>query len=285
MIKNTVLAGTFYPKEETTLTKMLDKFFSNKEGNISLPKEKKLFAIIAPHAGYNFSGATAAQIYQVVRHYDFKNAVIIAPSHYSSSCDFFLGKYTGYETPLGVIQTNSNMIEKLKSKKGFYFDQSVDMREHSLEIHLPFLKYINPEMKILPIIFVKQNFNNAKVLSDYLIDILDEETLLIISSDLSHFYKAKIAEEMDKRLIDHIQNFDIEGLQEDLTNKKVEACGFGGILTLLHLIKNYQNNPNNNGNVTSIEIDNINYTHSGLTSGDIKQVVGYLSCGFYKSSE
>ncbi|MCL2064135.1 MAG: AmmeMemoRadiSam system protein B [Candidatus Cloacimonetes bacterium] len=272
MIKKTVIAGTFYPKEKLSLTKMLDNFFSNTVKNTADFNPKKLFAIIAPHAGYYFSGQTAANIYHVVKQYDFKNAVIIAPSHYNASNDFFIGKYDEYETPLGEIKTNQQMINKLQSKKGFFFDQSVDLREHSLEIHLPFLKYIKPHIQILPIIFVRQNFINAKILSEYLSDFINEDTLFIISTDLSHFYKSTVAEKMDKKLIGHIKNFNIEKLEDDFSNKKIEACGFGGILTLLHLIKN----------LDSVEIGNIQYTHSGHASNDFKQVVGYFSCGFYK---
>ena len=272
MVKKTVIAGTFYPKEAPALTKMLDKFFRKAEEKIYEPKEKKLFAIIAPHAGYVFSGQIAANIYNVVKQYQFKNAVIIAPSHYSNCCDFFIGKYDTYETPIGEIKTNKNMISKLMSKKGFAFDQSVDLREHSLEIHFPFLRYIHPEIKVVPIIFVKQGAVNAKILSDYLKDILDDDTLLIISTDLSHFHKAAIAETKDKVLIECVRKFDPEALQENLSSKKAEACGYGGLLTLLHLINTYE----------GVEIDNIQYTHSGYVSQDFKQVVGYLSCGFYK---
>ena len=272
MVKKTVLAGTFYPKEKPALTKMLDKFFLKASEIQYEENEKKLFAIIAPHAGYVFSGQIAAHIYNVVRKHKFKNAIIIAPSHYSNCCEYFIGKYDTYETPIGDVKTNKTMIGKLQNKKGFAFDQSVDLREHSLEIHFPFLRYIDPELRVVPIIFVKQNNTNAKLLAEHIKDLLDDDTLLIISTDLSHFHKSTIAETKDGLLIENLKNIDTEGFLENLSAKKIEACGYGGLLTLLHTLKNYE----------TAEIGNIQYTHSGYTSNDFKQVVGYLSCAFYR---
>jgi len=271
MIKQSIVAGTFYPKEKAALVKVLGDFFEKAKGTNHLHEHKRLFAIVVPHAGYVFSGQTAADIYSIAMKYDYKNAVIVTPSHYSNNIDFFVGKYDAYETPLGITYTNKEMVNKLLSKKGFYFDQMVDLREHSLDVHIPFLQYINPMLQILPIIFVKQNISNAKLLSGILKEFLNNETLLIISTDLSHFHKSTVAEEKDKLLIENIRNFDLEALLENLAQNKIEACGIGGIMTLLHLLKSYE----------SVEIGNIKYTHSGYTSKDFKQVVGYFSCGFY----
>ena len=272
MIKKPIIEGTFYPKEKQRLVKMLDEFFQKAEENKFEVKAKKLFAIIAPHAGYVFSGQTAVNIYQMVKKYEYKTAIIVAPSHYSTVCEFFVGNYEAIETPFGLMQTNQEMIKKLLSKKDFCFDPSVDLREHSLDIHLPILHYIDPDIKVVPILFVKQSNANAKILCDYLKDLINDDTLLIISTDLSHYYKSTVAKQKDSLLIENIKNFDLESLKVNLSKRKVEACGFGGILTLLELLKSYDN----------VEIDHLSYTHSGMTTNDHKQVVGYLSCGFYK---
>jgi len=268
MIKRPVVAGSFYPDEKSALTELL--------GNLVKAPEKvnknKPYAIISPHAGYEYSGKTAGSIYGIVKQFKYKNAIIIAPSHYNNSCDFFIGNYGSYQTPMGDLKTNQEIIQKLIAKPGFNFNTSIDSKEHSLETQLPFLHYINPDLRITPIIFVRQNLLNAKRLADYLQEFLNDETLLVVSTDLSHFHDSNEAEMMDNKLIELVKNNDTDSLYVEIMNKKIEACGFGGILTLM-----FANRAQNN-----VMIDNITYTHSGKITNDNTRVVGYFSCGFYR---
>jgi len=268
MIKKPVVAGSFYPNEKSALANLINTLVKTPD-----KVNKKPFAIISPHAGFDYSGKIAGYIYGVVKHYKYKNAIIIAPSHYSNSCDFFIGNYSAYHTPIGDLKTNQETILKLIAKPGFNFNTNIDSKEHSLETQLPFLKYTQPDIKITPIIFVRQTLLNAKRLAAYLQEYLDNETLLVISTDLSHFHNSKEAEVMDNRLIGHIKNTDIDALHVEIANKQIEACGFGGLLTLMFI----------NRNMTNVKIDYINYTHSGNITGDKTKVVGYFSCGFYRT--
>jgi hypothetical protein len=169
------------------------------------------------------------------------------------------------------MKTNKEKVTQLLSKQGFHFDERVDTREHSLEVQLPFLYYINPDIKLIPIIFCKQNLENAKILSKNIQEIIDDDTLLIISTDLSHFHNASRAEVIDNNLIELFTKNDINGLYDSLANRRCEACGFGGLLTLMYLIQSMSN----------VCIDHLYYTHSGKVSGDNSGVVGYFSCGVY----
>jgi AmmeMemoRadiSam system protein B len=268
MIKKSVVAGSFYPDDKNSLNSLLNNF-------VKAPKEinhNKMYAMISPHAGFVYSGQTAGSIYGVAKKYNFKNAIIVAPSHYNNSCDFFVGNYDYYQTPLGNLRTNKEIIQKLIAKPGFSFMTSIDAKEHSLETQLPFLYYINPDIKIVPIIFVRQNLLNAKRLADYLLEYITDDTLLVISTDLSHFHNATRAQEMDKALIDFVQNNDSDGLYVSISNKIVEACGFGGILSLLIINRTLKN----------IQMDCLTYSHSGFTTDDHNSVVGYMSCGFFR---
>jgi AmmeMemoRadiSam system protein B len=269
MIKKTVVAGSFYPNDKNDLLNMLDTL-------VKVPvkvNEKKLFAIVSPHAGYDYSGQTAGAIYGVAKQYQYKNAIIIAPSHYNNSCDFFIGNYDFYQTPLGNLRTNKENIQKLIAKPGFSFMTSIDAKEHSLETQLPFLYYLNPEIKITPIIFVRQNLMNAKRLADYLLEFMDDETLLVISTDLSHFHDCKKAELIDNQLISYVKANDTDSLYVNIANKVIEACGYAGIMTLMFI----------NRNISNVTIDNLTYSQSGKVTGDNDRVVGYFSCGYYKS--
>jgi AmmeMemoRadiSam system protein B len=147
--------------------------------------------------------------------------------------------------------------------------KEIEENEHSLEVQLPFIKYLFPEAKIVPIVFCHQDLANAKLLSEYLKNIFDENTLLVISTDLSHFYNSSTAELKDNSLINLVKNKNLPMLELALKNDSIEACGFAGILTLLHLLPD------------KATIENITYTHSGNINGDQKRVVGYFSCGAY----
>jgi hypothetical protein len=273
MIKKTVVAGSFYPDDPNILQQMLQGFFTQAEkDSVAPPPDKKLYTIISPHAGYIYSGQSAAYIYMVASHYSYTKAVIISPSHRCQHLDFFVGDYEAYETPLGAIKTCRDSINHLLSKPDCRFDDFVDTREHSLEVQLPFLKFIFPEILIVPIIFCRQSIDNAAKLMSYIHEILDPQTLIVISTDLSHFHDALTAEKIDSLLIDSLKKNEYISLNDHLIKRKCEACGFGGILTAMMLSEKFP----------ATQMDCFRYTHSGMACGDNKSVVGYLSCGYFK---
>lgn len=269
MIKKASVEGNFYPKDKLDLGKTLDEVFRKSK----LPEEPKgkPFAILVPHAGYIYSGETAAVAFKSLEGYHYEKAIIIAPLHrVSGDFPFFVGDYEAYETPLGLLKTDRDNIVYLLQKPGFGFHNGVDRTEHSLEVQLPFLKYLLPDIAITPILFVHQTLANADTLSDCLSDIMTESTLLVISSDLSHFHDSKTAENMDLKLIDLLVSNKSTVFYDSIIQGHIEACGFGGILTAMSYIKKYRNG----------EAFNITYTHSGFITRDFDRVVGYLSCAF-----
>jgi len=269
MIKKNTVAGGFYPQDTQELHTQLANYFNNTKPT---QQAKRLFALIAPHAGYMYSGQTAANIYAIAKNHKYQTAIVIAPSHHYNHIDYFIGDYSEFQTPLGNLQVNTELTKKLLEHPEFRSDKGIDAREHSLEVQLPFLYYINPEIKLVPIIFANQTIENAKKLAEYLSTIYNEDTLIVISTDLSHFHSASTAEHKDGLLIENIIDFDIDGLYRNLANRSCEACGFGGILTLLYMVREMQ----------GVQVADVSYTHSGQVTQDNHRVVGYLSCGFYK---
>lgn len=141
-----------------------------------------------------------------------------------------------------------------------------------MEVQLPFLQTVLDDFTILPIVMGDQSQKYINELSKKISEIYDDKTLVIASSDLSHFYTRMQASVLDNRVVDKINNFDIDGFQNDIEFRKSEACGAGGIITMLNSAKKM------NYNKSKV----INYTDSGNVTGDTREVVGYLSAVVYR---
>ena len=272
MNRNPVVAGSFYPGDSSILKNMINDYLQKA---IIKDDQRDVLGVISPHAGYVYSGQCAAFSFNALKKKDFDLAVIIAPSHRFADFDFSLGDYDEYLTPLGGVKVAKDIVKELKDKYNMGTSYYANNVEHSLEVQLPFLQQIKPEAKIVPIIMGEQNPDNSKrlaeILAEYFKDRMDK-TVFIISSDLSHYYNSEIATEMDTKIADNLENLNINKMEEDMQLGKIEACGMGGILTLMYLAKelNYSNSKI------------LDYRNSGKVSGDYKQVVGYLSNCVYK---
>jgi len=272
MIREPVVAGTFYSENPTVLKKQISTYLSNVRIK---DKYGDIMGIISPHAGYVCSGQCAAFGFKALAQREFDLAVIIAPSHKVGGFKFSVGKYEAYKIPLGNVKVDLEEVEYFLTKSDFSFIHSAHSYEHSLEVQLPFLYTIKPEVKIVPIIFGNQSGENSEILANTLAERYKdkmEKTVFIASSDLSHYHDSIRAQEMDRKFADFVQKNQIDKLIEHINYRDVEACGFGGILTLLQLSKKL-----NYG-----KIENLEYTHSGNVTYDYSQVVGYLSTAIYR---
>ena len=268
-----VVAGSFYPGSANELRSMVEKYLDN--AKFSMPEYSDLLGVISPHAGYMFSGQCAAYSFQAIRQKDFDLAVVIAPSHQSGDFYYSVGDYDACQTPLGEIEVDRELAKKLLSDSKFVFYPYAHSREHSLEVQLPFLQVIKPETKILPILIGYQYDQSSLYLSQKLVELFRDrldKTVFVISSDLSHYHDHTKAETMDKQLAEAIERLDLDVVYELIKEKKSEACGFGGILTMINLslLLEYK------------KVKTLKYTHSGETGGDYSHVVGYLSTLFYR---
>jgi MEMO1 family protein len=272
MKRDPIVAGSFYPGSSSILRNDIEQYLSNIEDS---PTQENILGIVVPHAGYIYSAQCAAYGFKAIQKKNFDTAVIIAPSHRYSHFQFSVGNFESYLTPLGTVEVDQHIAEQLMQYDEFQFFSAAHHSEHSLEVQLPFLQVIKPETKIVPILIGDQSFENSKRLAEILLqefgDVLDQ-TAFIVSTDLSHYYESSIAQEMDSIFYTNLKNLDIEMLELELENHMCEACGTGGVLTLMHLAKklNYNNSKL------------LNYTHSGKISGDDSQVVGYLSVLIHK---
>ena len=272
MIRRPVVAGGFYPGTQNVLEQQVREFLENVEKENEF---EDILGIISPHAGYVYSGQCAAYGFKAIQQRDFKTAVIIAPSHRFGDFKYSVGDFEEYMTPLGKIEVNRKLTKQLLDYDELDFFPFAHNSEHSLEVQLPFLQIINSQAQIVPILLGNQSVENSRNLAKILVKIFSDKlatTVFIVSSDLSHYYDGNTALNMDLELASQIETMQIEKVEKLFSEHRAEACGFGGILTLLYLAKDLH----------YTHVKNLKYTHSGEVSGDSKQVVGYLTSIVYK---
>ncbi|MBU0983277.1 MAG: AmmeMemoRadiSam system protein B [candidate division Zixibacteria bacterium] len=270
-IRKAAVAGTFYPANPAELTRTIAGFFSEVE---KVPLAGKPVGIIAPHAGYPYSGKTAAKAFKLLEGEDYDTVVIISPSHtvFFQGCSVFDG--IGYETPLGVVDIDQDMAKRLANiGPAVYFSKMGhavgNVRgEHALEVQLPFLQICLGKFKLVPIVMGDQDENSIRALGEALAAVLkDTNTLMVASTDLSHFHPEKRARKLDFAVQEAIEKFDEDMLLETIEDGRGEACGAGPVAAIMLAAKR----------MGAREVRFLDYTTSGATTGDFSEVVGYLS--------
>jgi hypothetical protein len=264
------VAGYFYPSNPDKLKKDIRLLL-----DITKPEQKfeKIFGIVSPHAGYIYSGKTAAHAYNLLVGKTYKRVIIISPSHteYFHGVSLFEGD--AYETPLGFLNVDKEFREKLVTDNGIIFKgYEGHGREHALEVQLPFLQSVLNEFKIVPIVMGDQAKRIVNTLAVKLAEVSDDETLIVASSDMSHFYNKSQADRLDSIVEKRVCDFDFDTLQADLETHTCEACGGGPIVALMKAasLKNVKHSMV------------LHRSDSGDVTGDNSEVVGYLSAVFYR---
>ncbi len=268
-IRQPQVAGMFYPSDPKELQAQINGFLKEIDTEDYF---NHVAGIVSPHAGYIYSGKTAAYAFKTLQDKKYSNVIVISPSHR----EYFHGVsvYSGdaYKTPLGEVNINKELRKKIISLSDLVFDGIEGHKtEHALEVQLPFLQMVLPEFNLIPLVIGDQRKENIYKLADILAKVIDDQTLLVASSDLSHFYSKSQARIIDSRVVQHINEFNFDELQNDLEGKRCEACGGGGIVALLRSLKM--------NNFTNSKV--VAHSDSGDITGDDSEVVGYLSAVVY----
>lgn len=281
MIKEKVrfpaVAGLFYPDVPSILNAEIEKMFERVRdiiGDKEINGEIK--AIIAPHAGYMYSGQTAAIAYSFVRGKDYDTVVVVSPSHreYFDAISIYYGK--SYKTPLGEIEIDFEIAEKIVGMGNglIEFSSHGHKTEHAVEVHLPFLQKALNHFKLVPIVMGDQKADYCFRLGDILGEVLSgRNVLLVASTDLSHYYPYEVAIKFDKIVINDVANFDEEKLMSDLEQQICEACGGGPTVAVMRAAKK----------LGADKSEVLYYCNSGDVTGDKTGVVGYLSAVLFKA--
>lgn len=268
-IRPAAVAGYFYPDDPIELTTLINKYLAQAVSEIF---PEKIFGIISPHAGYQYSGLTAAYAYNLLRDKFIENVIIISPSHR----EYFPGSciYNGeaYATPLGTVKVNKEMAHLIMDgSKNIFFGENGHKLEHALEVQIPFLQSVLNDFSIIPIVIGDQSKIFVDELAENLAKVVDEKNIIVASSDMSHFHSSLEANRLDSVVEEKINQLDYDGLQTALDKKQCEACGGGAIVSLM---KAAAQKECNNSYV-------LHRSDSGDETGDKSEVVGYLSAIIY----
>ncbi len=275
-----VVAGSFYPENPDALKSQLGSLFRNAS---DVKTTNDVLAIIAPHAGYIFSGKVAASAYnQIDPNKEYENIFIIASSHRVLFNGASIYNQGDYITPFGKVKVNREFANKLISENEvFVFNPEAHSEEHSLEVQLPFLQYkMKKDFQVIPIVTGTQTLDEIMEIAKALKPYFNEKNLFIISSDFSHYPNYNDAILVDKRTGDAILKNSVskvidvinENASANVENLVTSLCGWPAVLTLLNITQNDR----------SIQVIPVDYQNSGDALGDKSRVVGYHAIVFVK---
>lgn len=267
LIRDPVVAGQFYPSNPNKLKGLVKDFLK------SDIQKKSVKAIISPHAGYIYSGSVAGLVYSSVNIPD--NIVLLGPNHTGIGRFFSIMNEGIWLTPIGDIPVNSNLANLIiKSNNSIEIDYLAHLREHSLEVQLPFLKEINPNVSIVPISIMNTKYEKLKEVGTSIgkaIKEYDKEVLIVISSDMSHYVSHNWAVDNDKRAIERIEELDSEGLYNVCIDLDITMCGLSPAVVGIEASRIL--------GATKGQL--IKYSTSGEVTGDYDYVVGYAGILIY----
>ena len=277
-VRRPAVAGSFYPAEPQALMAAVDGYLN------AVPKaaaSEPLVALIAPHAGYPFSGPVAGYSFSQLKGRNVTRVVVIAPSHYEAFP--FVAAYDGdsYRTPLGDVPVDKEFIRKLAkatpvvqiSRRGH--DMGPRGGEHALEVELPFLQRALGKFLLVPLVMGDRDFDQERALGLALAQLIQgPETIIIASSDLSHYHSHQEASRMDGKMLQALEHWDYRALSGNFRTGVWEACGGGPIIATMIAAEKMGAN----------RAELLKYATSGDTSGDKGRVVGYAAVAFTRSA-
>ena len=281
-VRPSPIAGTWYPGTPDELRETVDGFLAQAE---YIPTQDALLALISPHAGYPYSGQTAAYAYRQLtgRHYDL--VVVLGPSHYDDFGPFAVSAKKYYATPLGALELDQEFIAALGAHVPLA--SVAQDKEHSLEIQLPFLQRVLGEFKLVPLmlslpfyILGEDALAPCQQLADALADLAKSRRVLFVaSSDLSHLSNYQAVKEFDAHTEELTGSYDIPALVRYMwQGRECRACGDAPIITTLLAAQT----------LGADRVQVFHRTNSGDVTGErehAQYVVGYMAAGVYKSDK
>src|SRR5438132_998533 len=271
MVRRAAVAGSWYPGTAAALAAAVDRHLSATTRDVA----GDLVALIAPHAGLMYSGPVAAHAYRLLHGRAFDVAVLVGPSHFVAF-DGVSVSTDDFETPLGAAVVDGECAAALVGAGSVVRTYPLaHAREHSLEMQLPFLRHLAPDVPIVPLVMGHQTASTAEALGDALTRVLrGRRALIVASTDLSHYHDAVTAAALDRIVIDCVARFDADALQAALEARPDHACGGGPAVAVMRAARA----------LGASDAVVLQYADSGDVSGDKSAVVGYLAAAFGRFS-
>lgn len=272
----TYSAGSYFPSDKTHLKEIVLKHINSHVKDPTI--EQNIYGIIAPHAGYEYSGTVAGIAYKQLYGLESKTAIIIANSHSHPINGIAIFAKGTFETPLGVVPIDEELSKHLLKKFPFIkFNFLAFDREHPIDNQIPFLQLSIKKLKIVPLLIGNITKDERDELADFLSDLISKEPdsyLIVASTDMSHYFNYNKAIAIDTNTIKKLNYLDVEGLEHCISRKDCELCGFDAVSIILHITKKIKGN-----------IKFLKYLNSGDTIGDKNSVVGYSAYAFTYSKD
>ncbi len=258
-MRDPAVSGQFYPRSKNDLNRQISRCF---EG---VPQvEKEVLGAVVPHAGYIYSGNTAAYVYSALPRAD--TFVLLGPNHTGYGSPVAVSRET-WRTPLGEAKSDLEFIRALPGKI-IDLDESAHRYEHSIEVQLPFLQHRFGDFNVVPICMGMQDEETALDVGNEISEAVNKtnkKTVIIASSDFTHYRPDKVARENDAYFINAILDLDIPGFYRRLFERDASVCGYGPIAAMMAAVKN----------MGARKATLLKYSTSGDTTGDLSAVVGY----------
>ena len=276
-VRQAGVAGSFYPADPRELSAMIDDLMAH--ASPPLIKDP-ILAVVAPHAGYQYSGPVAAYTYAELKGRKFSRVVVIAPSHYEGFD--FTSVYDGdaYATPLGTVPVDKAFARQLVkmsstmqlSSQGH--DATAAGAEHAVEVQLPWLQRVLGDFQLVPIVMGDQSYENSRALGVALAKLTQGgDTLIVASSDLSHYHPYDEAEKIDHKTLHALEAWDYLSMSRNFQQRIWEACGGAPIVTAMIAAER----------MGARQATVLKYANSGDVTGDHSRVVGYSADVFVKA--
>jgi MEMO1 family protein len=267
-IRPSPIAGQWYPGDPKRLSSNVDRYIDD----ATLPAlEGDVVAIITPHAGHMYSGPVAGYAFATLHGLKPDLVAVVSPMHYPYNEPLLTTAHDAYETPLGIVPVDVEAVQSLndmlEKELGYGLSRVRRDQEHSLEIELPFLqRVLKTEFKLLPVMVREQSPKVTHILGQCLAKVLSRHNaILVASTDLSHFYPQRIANELDETMLQCIESFDPEAVILAEEEGRGFACGRGALAAVLWAAKDL--------GADTVKI--LRHATSGDVTGDMSQVVGY----------
>jgi AmmeMemoRadiSam system protein B len=268
MLRQAAVAGYFYQGSSSRLKDQVEQFLVDKQ-----PKIQAL-GIVSPHAGLVYSGSVAGAVYSSIELPD--TFVLVGPNHTGLGAPVSIMTSGEWSTPLGTVSVDEDLALAIQNaSRRFESDMLAHVREHSLEVQLPFIQYLKEKVRIVPIQLMDTRLETCLEVGNAIAAAISsrgkDRPLIVASSDMSHYVPSDVAKKKDHLAIRRMLELDAQGLYYTVRDEGITMCGFGPAVAMLTACKAL--------GATKAEL--IKYTNSGDVSGDYDQVVGYAGVVVY----
>jgi AmmeMemoRadiSam system protein B len=275
------VANAFYAGTKTELTEQIIGCFTHRFGPGQVPETvehgpRKILGIVAPHAGYMYSGPVAANGYSRIASDGMPEAfIILGPNHTGRGSGVSILTEGQWETPMGVTPIETSLGKQIQRASNILdIDETAHSAEHSIEVQLPFIQFLSQDTQFVPICMMMQDLQTSREIAKNIVEqCRDKDVVIIASSDFTHYEPQESANRKDKMAIDAIMNLDDAKLNEMGESSRVTMCGYGPITTLIAAARM----------LGGIKAEFLAYKTSGDITGDKGAVVGYSSILFTRS--